>query len=251
MLPRPRSTPRSGRPACTGRPAGTSCSTPSSSVVGSPESPANAASGSTSGPASRSSNGSPARSCSTTADGATVRAGHVVVATSAYSGWLRRLSPLFVPVYDYVLVSEPLDPERRAAIGWERRQGLTDGNNQFHYFRLTADDRILWGGYDAIHHYGSKVGPELDRRPETFERARGAVLPHLPPARWTRLPVSLGRRDRHDVAVHRHVRPDDGRARDVRARLHRASASGRAGGPAASCATSSCDPTRTGSGCGS
>jgi glycine/D-amino acid oxidase-like deaminating enzyme len=78
-----------------------------------------------------------------TAGGATVGADQVVVATSAYSGWLRRLSPLFVPVYDYVLVSAPLTPAQRAAIGWERRQGLSDGNNQFHYFRLTADDRIL------------------------------------------------------------------------------------------------------------
>ena len=58
----------------------------------------------------------------------TVRAGHVVVATSAYSGWLRRLSPLFVPVYDYVLVSEPLTPDAArvdrlgAAPGPVRRQ---------------------------------------------------------------------------------------------------------------------------------
>ncbi|HLQ47493.1 MAG TPA: FAD-dependent oxidoreductase [Candidatus Dormibacteraeota bacterium] len=39
-----------------------------------------------------------------TAEGRSVIAGHVVVATSAYSGWLRRLSAHFVPVYDYVLV---------------------------------------------------------------------------------------------------------------------------------------------------
>ena len=106
----------------------------------------------------------------TTATGATVRADQVVVATSAYSGWLSRLSPLFVPVYDYALVSEPLTPDQRGLIGWERRQGLSDANNQFHYFRLTADDRILWGGYDAIHHFGSRVAPELDDRPQTFKR---------------------------------------------------------------------------------
>ena len=42
---------------------------------------------------------------------------HVVVATSAYSGWYPRLAPLFVPVYDYVLVSDPLGPSsaRRSA----------------------------------------------------------------------------------------------------------------------------------------
>ena len=126
-----------------------------------------------------------------TAGGATVRADQVVVATSAYSGWLRRLSPLFVPVYDYVLVSTPLTPAQHEAIGWERRQGLSDGNNQFHYFRLTADDRILWGGYDAIHHFGSRVGPELDDRPETFERLEAHFFRAFPqldgltfPYRW-------------------------------------------------------------------
>jgi glycine/D-amino acid oxidase-like deaminating enzyme len=126
-----------------------------------------------------------------TAGGATVRAGQVVVATSAYSGWLKRLSPLFVPVYDYVLVSDPLTPEQRDSVGWSRRQGLSDANNQFHYFRLTADDRILWGGYDAIHHYGSKVGPEQDRRPATFDKLEAQFFRTFPqldglgfPYRW-------------------------------------------------------------------
>jgi glycine/D-amino acid oxidase-like deaminating enzyme len=126
-----------------------------------------------------------------TASGATIRADQVVVATSAYSAWLRRLSPLFVPVYDYVLVSTPLTPAQREAIGWARRQGLSDGNNQFHYFRLTADDRILWGGYDAIHHFGSRVAPELDDRPQTFDRLEAHFFRAFPqldgltfPYRW-------------------------------------------------------------------
>jgi glycine/D-amino acid oxidase-like deaminating enzyme len=127
----------------------------------------------------------------TTAGGATVRATQVVVATSAYSGWLRRLSPLFVPVYDYVLVSTPLTPQQRTSIGWERRQGLADANNQFHYFRLTADDRILWGGYDAIHYPGSRVDPSLDRRPATFDKLEAQFFRAFPqldglafPYRW-------------------------------------------------------------------
>jgi glycine/D-amino acid oxidase-like deaminating enzyme len=126
-----------------------------------------------------------------TTDGATIRAGQVVVATSAYSGWLRRLSPLFVPVYDYVLVSEPLGPQQRTSIGWDGRQGLSDANNQFHYFRLTADDRILWGGYDAIHYPGSRVDPSLDRRPATFDKLEAQFFRAFPqldgldfPYRW-------------------------------------------------------------------
>src|SRR5215210_3567163 len=105
-----------------------------------------------------------------TAAGATLDADHVVVATSAYSGWLRRLQSRFVPVYDYVLVSDPLSPEQMTSIGWARRQGMSDANNQFHYFRLTADNRILWGGYDAIYHRNNRVGPEFDRRPTTFAK---------------------------------------------------------------------------------
>jgi glycine/D-amino acid oxidase-like deaminating enzyme len=128
----------------------------------------------------------------TTADGARVRAAQVVVATSAYSGWLRRLSPLFVPVYDYVLVSEPLRPAERAAIGWARRQGLSDANNQFHYFRLTADDRVLWGGYDAIHHYGSRVDPSLDHRPSTFAKLEAHFFRAFPQLEGLRFPYRWG-----------------------------------------------------------
>jgi glycine/D-amino acid oxidase-like deaminating enzyme len=141
-----------------------------------------------------------------TAAGPAVRADHVVAATSAYSGWLRRLSTQFVPVYDYAIVSEPLTVEQRASIGWRRRQGLSDGNNQFHYFRLTADDRILWGGYDAIYYSGNGVGPEYDRRPATtdkLERQFRAAFPQLGaiefPYRWggaidttTRFTVTFG-----------------------------------------------------------
>lgn len=123
--------------------------------------------------------------------GGTVRADHAVVATSAYSGWFGRLSAHFVPVYDYALVSAPLTAAQRASIGWHRRQGMSDANNQFHYFRLTAGDRILWGGYDAIYHFGNGVGPEYDRRPATFEllesqfRATFPQLADLPfPYRW-------------------------------------------------------------------
>ena len=142
-----------------------------------------------------------------TANGALVRADQVVVATSAYSGWLSRLASSFVPVYDYALVSEPLTPDQRVAIGWRRRQGLSDGNNQFHYFRLTADDRVLWGGYDAIHHRGSRVAPELDQRPATFRRLEAQFFRAFPqldglafPYRWggaidttSRFTVTFGR----------------------------------------------------------
>jgi glycine/D-amino acid oxidase-like deaminating enzyme len=128
----------------------------------------------------------------TTDGGATLDAAHVVVATSAYSGWLRRLSSHFVPVYDYAIVSEPLTPGQRESIGWYRRQGMSDANNQFHYFRLTADDRILWGGYDAIYYRDNGIGPAFDRRPATFDRLDAQFRRAFPQLADLRFPYRWG-----------------------------------------------------------
>ena len=54
-----------------------------------------------------------------------VRARRVLLATSAYPPLLRAIRRYVVPVYDYVLVTEPLG-SRRDAIGWRRRQGIGD-----------------------------------------------------------------------------------------------------------------------------
>ena len=97
-----------------------------------------------------------------------VRSGKVALATNAFPPLLRRMRHYIAPVYDYALTTEPLTPAQRASIGWVRRQGLADMGNQFHYYRLTEDDRILWGGYDTIYYFGGKVRAELEQRPETW-----------------------------------------------------------------------------------
>ncbi|MFA9445013.1 NAD(P)/FAD-dependent oxidoreductase [Egicoccus sp. AB-alg6-2] len=119
-----------------------------------------------------------------------VRADRVVLATNAYSHrLLRRTARHFVPVYDYVLLTEPLNAEQLARIGWKRRQGVADAGNQFHYYRLTDDDRILWGGYDAIYRFGSSVGPRNDHRRATYDllaRHFRATFPQLADVRFER-----------------------------------------------------------------
>ena len=91
-----------------------------------------------------------------------VEAGRVLLATSAYPPLLRSIRRYVAPIYDYALVTEPLTAAQREAIGWRRRQGLGDCANRFHYYRLTADDRVLWGGYEAVYRYGGPVAPEHD-----------------------------------------------------------------------------------------
>jgi glycine/D-amino acid oxidase-like deaminating enzyme len=99
-----------------------------------------------------------------------VIARRVVVGTSAYPGPLRQVCRYVAPVYDYALMTEPLTAEQRRSIGWGRRQGIGDGGNQFHYYRLSADDRMLWGGFDAVYRRGGPVGPGLDDHDATFGR---------------------------------------------------------------------------------
>jgi len=99
-----------------------------------------------------------------------VRSGKVLLATNAFRPLLRRLRSYVVPVWDYALVTEPLSEQQRAAVGWADRHGMADAGNLFHYYRLTDDGRILWGGYDAVYHFGGAVDDRLDRNPTTFLR---------------------------------------------------------------------------------
>jgi glycine/D-amino acid oxidase-like deaminating enzyme len=97
-----------------------------------------------------------------------VRARRVILATNAFPPLARAIRRYVLPVYDYVLVTEPLDAAQKDAIGWRHRQGLADMFNRFHYYRLTDDDRILWGGYDAIYHWNNGLDPSLERRDRTY-----------------------------------------------------------------------------------
>jgi glycine/D-amino acid oxidase-like deaminating enzyme len=120
--------------------------------------------------------------------GGKITAARVALATNVFPSLLKRVRPYIVPVYDYALMTEPLSDAQLAAIGWSNRQGVGDSANHFHYYRLSADNRILWGGYDAVYHYGNRIAPELDQRPKTFEKLAGhfyEAFPQLSEVRFT------------------------------------------------------------------
>ena len=116
-----------------------------------------------------------------------IDAQRVVLATNAAPSLLGSVRRRIVPVHDYALVTEPLDPEQWAAIGWDGREGLKGAGNRFHYARRTADDRILWGGYDAVYQ-GGGVGPQFDADPVVFGRLAehfASVFPALSGVRFS------------------------------------------------------------------
>ena len=85
-----------------------------------------------------------------------------------------------VPVYDYALMTEPLSAEQLDAVGWSRRQALSDAGYMFHYYRLTEDQRILWGGWDAIYHRGRRIRAEYEDRPDLFAKLAGHFFQTFP-----------------------------------------------------------------------
>lgn len=103
-------------------------------------------------------------------DGGSVVAARAVLATNVFPSLLKRNALMTVPVYDYVLMTEPLSAAQLESIGWADRQGIGDMANQFHYYRMSRDNRILFGGYDAIYHAGGRVREQYEDRAETFER---------------------------------------------------------------------------------
>lgn len=99
-----------------------------------------------------------------------ITCGAAVLGTGAFPSPVRAIGRRVVPVYDYVLATEPLSAEQWRSVGWSGRQGISDAANQFHYYRVTDDGRIVWGGYDAVFHNWGRLDPSLDQRPETHRK---------------------------------------------------------------------------------
>ncbi|MGI9028642.1 MAG: NAD(P)/FAD-dependent oxidoreductase, partial [Ilumatobacteraceae bacterium] len=121
---------------------------------------------------------------------ADVRSARVALGTNASRPLLRRLRHYVAPVYDYCMVTEPLTAEQLASVGWSNRQGLSDIPNQFHYYRLTEDNRILWGGYDAVYYWRGRVSSELESRPATWAKLSEhffATFPQLEDVRFSHI----------------------------------------------------------------
>jgi glycine/D-amino acid oxidase-like deaminating enzyme len=122
-----------------------------------------------------------------------VLARRVVLATNAYTHYLLpRLRFRFLPLYDYVLASEPLTRDQRAILGWRHRQGVTDSRAFFKYYRLTADDRVVWGTSEAVYHPGSRVEARFDHSETHYRALRESFVRHFPALASLRFPYAWG-----------------------------------------------------------
>jgi glycine/D-amino acid oxidase-like deaminating enzyme len=76
----------------------------------------------------------------------TLRADHVLIATNGYTdrltAWLQRR---IIPIGSYIIATEPLPAEVAARLSPKRRMTF-DTKHFLYYFRLSADNRLIFGG---------------------------------------------------------------------------------------------------------
>jgi glycine/D-amino acid oxidase-like deaminating enzyme len=110
-----------------------------------------------------------------TARGA-LEAREVFVATSGYTG---RATPAFqkkiVPIGSYIIATEPL-PEALAREASPRNRMIFDSKNFLYYFRLTPDNRMLFGGRAA---FLPETGRTVRESAEILRRGMLDVYPQL------------------------------------------------------------------------
>jgi glycine/D-amino acid oxidase-like deaminating enzyme len=100
---------------------------------------------------------------------AIITASKVLLATNAWAAGHRHISRRVAAIRDRIVVTEPLTTEQMDKIGWQNRQGIYDTRTQLNYMRLTADNRILFGGRLA-YYFGNNTDPEQDRTAQPFIR---------------------------------------------------------------------------------
>ena len=101
--------------------------------------------------------------------GAIITARKVLLATNAWAAGHRHISRRVAAIRDRIVVTEPLTKEQMNLVGWQHRQGIYDTRTQLNYMRLTADNRILFGGRLG-YFFGNDTDPALDKTPQPFIR---------------------------------------------------------------------------------
>ncbi|MEM8496402.1 MAG: FAD-binding oxidoreductase [Pseudomonadota bacterium] len=106
--------------------------------------------------------------------GGKITSSKVLIATNAYTSPFKRVNRSTIPVWDYQIATEPLTQAQLEKIRWgmaHSRHALEDYVNMFHYFRLTKDNRITWGGGGDVRYYFNRgTRNELMNAPDRHQR---------------------------------------------------------------------------------
>jgi gamma-glutamylputrescine oxidase len=86
-----------------------------------------------------------------------VIADQVILATGGYTPMTGTLRGRILPVHLHALATEPLEPAALQTLGWTGRECIIDSRRLFNYYRLTADNRIVFGGRIPRYYWGGRT----------------------------------------------------------------------------------------------
>ena len=113
------------------------------------------------------------------ANGRTVRARDVVVATNAAAAEWRPVRGRLTVFGSYVVLTEPV-PELLEEIGWTDGLGIYDARMFLHYFRTTNDGRVLMGSGSGPIGFGARIDERFTHDAPTAGRAEEGLRRLLP-----------------------------------------------------------------------
>lgn len=116
-----------------------------------------------------------------------VTAGWVVRATEGYTPLLRGSHRDVVPLYSYMVATEPLSDDVWCDIGWDGRETLAEGRLMVTYAQRTADGRIAFGGRGAGYRYASRISSRFDADEAVAERIVSTLHELFPAAREAKI----------------------------------------------------------------
>jgi glycine/D-amino acid oxidase-like deaminating enzyme len=116
-----------------------------------------------------------------------VRADIVVRATEGYTPELAGVTRRLIPIYSFIIATDPLPPSFWADVGWRNRETISDGRHLIIYAQRTADDRIAFGGRGAPYHFGSRTSSGFDRDPAVFDELERVLHELFPGTRDVRI----------------------------------------------------------------
>jgi glycine/D-amino acid oxidase-like deaminating enzyme len=125
-------------------------------------------------------------------DRGTVTAEAVLLACEAWLPQLPGHARDVLPLYSLIVLTDPVDDDRWARIGWEGHECLSSHRLTVDYLSRTEDGRVLFGGRGAPYHYGSAVAPEHDLHDPTHRELAEQLTSWFPALRGVRLAARWG-----------------------------------------------------------
>jgi glycine/D-amino acid oxidase-like deaminating enzyme len=113
-------------------------------------------------------------------DRGVITADAVVLACEAWLPELPGRGRDVLPVYSLVVLTDPLDDEVWARIGWQGHECLSSHRLTVDYLSRTGDGRILFGGRGAPYHFGSDVDPAYDAHDPTHAELQHQLTSWFP-----------------------------------------------------------------------